>query len=434
MQSTAIPVRQRVTLEFAILASLVLECSGFTGARLAAGDFSDAKNRSLFSEMEKLANEGVAWDYAFLAAKLPSLLADRVEEIINAYDKLPQLPISHYRQQLKEMQRVAIAPDIIATSKGEDPYAIAARITAEADKLTMVRPTVMISEVSAEVYKKLERAYENPDSLTGVTSGLRDLDKITWGFQPRRVYIMAGRPSMGKSAVAVNIATNAALAGKRIYIQSLEDSKQGIYTRVLSRLTEISNERLQKGQIREPEWAEITNTMDKQIKNLNILIDDSTGLTSQDIFNRVRQEHMRNPLHLVIVDHLQEIREREQNRHLEISRAASTLRGMAKTLGLPVLILSQLSRSVEQRGEKHPLMSDLKESGDIEAIADMILLLYRPSYYEVNKERPTHDTIQIHIAKNRDGRIGLIDIGFKPQNLTCCDWDYTFYKPQKESR
>lgn len=412
----------RLNLEESLIARLAITPEDAIACDMAVEEFFFGHTQEIYRVLKDFCAAGESWDLVLLSHKLTERSSSKLNEITRDPDLIAHA-MAPYVAEIRLCRMQSIVPEAIHSVGTSDPLAVISAIQGMTEKMHNRRPAESLAKIASELYTKFETTAQNPGQLTGIPTGLRALDDITWGLQPRRVYILAARPSMGKSALAINIALQAALAGFRVYIQSLEESKHAVASRLMSRLSFVPNEKLQRGQIDDADWVRLVKTVDS-ISQLPIIVDDSTGLSSAEISQRVRVENTAKPIHLLIVDHLQEVADEAPSRHLAISKAASTLRGLAKSLGIPVIILSQLSRNVESRTDKKPLMSDLKESGDIEAIADVVMLLFRASYY--TKDRPPNDTMEISFAKNRDGRTGTVELGFRPRTMTVCDWDDTF--------
>lgn len=260
---------------------------------------------------------------------------------------------------------------------------------------------------------------------TGVPTGFSDLNLKTSGFQPSDLIIIAARPSVGKTAFALQIAVNVALQRKlTVAIFSLEMSKEQLALRMLCSEARVSAHRLRTGYAREEDWSKISEAMGR-LSELPIYIDDTTDITVMQMRSKLRRLAAEHGLGLVIVDYLQLIRghQRAENRNQELSSIARALKSMAKEFNVPVVALSQLSRGVERREDKRPLLSDLRDSGAIEAEADLVAFLHRPQYYERSPEPQEElppgvtrvEETEIIIAKHRNGPTGVIKLAFLPE-------------------
>ncbi len=265
--------------------------------------------------------------------------------------------------------------------------------------------------------EQLSERYENEGELTGVPTGFTDIDKKLNGLQRSEMVIIAARPSMGKTALAVNIASNAAAAGRKVILFSIEMSKELLGERLLSAQSRVELEKLKTGNLTMDDWERISAAVDI-LSNIELIIDDTSAIPMMEIKNKCRRMKLERGLDLVVIDYLQYIgsNEKAENRQQEISALSRGLKAMAKDLDCPVLVLSQLSRAVESRNDKHPMMSDLRESGSIEQDADVVMMLYRDDYYNPESENP--NTCEVNIVKNRNGATGKVELTWQPQ-FTC---------------
>jgi replicative DNA helicase len=266
-----------------------------------------------------------------------------------------------------------------------------------------------------DLIDKIDAAYQNPDSLQGLPTGFTDFDKITGGLRAGDLVIVAGRPSMGKTTLAVNMAEYAAISPKHkssVCIFSMEMPTDQVLTRLLSSIGTVHLGSLRSGRLQDEDWVRITSAT-AQLSEARIFIDETPGLTPTDLRARARRVKREHGLDLVVVDYLQlmQVPGNKENRATEISEISRGLKALAKELHIPVIALSQLNRSVEQRENKVPVMSDLRESGAIEQDADIILLIYREEVYD--KETTRKGIAEIHIAKHRNGEIGMFNLTFQ---------------------
>src|SRR5699024_4467971 len=277
-----------------------------------------------------------------------------------------------------------------------------------------------IKDVLIGVYDNIETLYNAKDDVTGIPTGYRDLDRITSGFQPNDLIIIAARPSMGKTAFALNIAQNVATGtDENVAIFSLEMGAEQLVQRMLSAEGNIDSQRLRTGKLNDEDWSKLTMAMGS-LSNAGIYIDDSPGIRVADIRSKCRRLKQEHGLGMIIIDYLQLIQGSEnsrENRQQEVSEISRSLKGLARELEVPLIALSQLSRSVEQRQDKRPMMSDLRESGSIEQDADIVGFLYREDYYETAKDEeagndPDNQNIEIIISKQRNGPTGTVELAF----------------------
>jgi replicative DNA helicase len=260
---------------------------------------------------------------------------------------------------------------------------------------------------------------DNPNAVTGVPTGFSDLDNMTSGFQPGELVIVAGRPSMGKTAFSLNIAENVALdTGLPVAVFSMEMAATQLAMRLIGSVGRLDQHRMRTGQLEDEDWVRLTTALGK-LNEAPIYIDEGASLTSFDVRARSRRLHRQcGKLGLIVVDYLQLMsapaNRQGENRATEISEISRSLKALAKELDVPVVALSQLNRSVEQRPDKRPVMSDLRESGAIEQDADLILFIYRDEVY--NPDSADKGMAEIIIAKQRNGPIGRIKLTFLGQH------------------
>ncbi|MGI9116197.1 MAG: replicative DNA helicase, partial [Gaiellales bacterium] len=259
--------------------------------------------------------------------------------------------------------------------------------------------------------------------LTGAPSGLRDLDKITSGFQDSNLIILAARPAMGKTSLALGIARHLGVhAQTPVVIFSLEMSRNEIAQRFIATEAKVDSTRMRSGDVRDEDWTRIQDACNR-LSNAPIYVDDTAGINLMEIRSKARRLKMKEPnLGLVLVDYLQLMSSgsNEENRVQEISQISRQLKVLARDLDVPVIALSQLSRAVESRTDKRPLLSDLRESGSIEQDADVVMFIYRDDYYnKETSEKP--GTAELIVAKHRNGAVGTVDLAFMPHYTTFAD-------------
>lgn len=273
-----------------------------------------------------------------------------------------------------------------------------------------------IKETLLESFAAIEKRAQNPNSLTGVTTGFTDLDRQLSGLQKSDLILLAARPSMGKTALMVNIATNAALRAKaKVAMFSLEMSKTQLVDRIMASIAHVDLQKIISGNLTADDWEKIVNTM-PLISELNIEIDDTAGITPLELKAKCRRQKIEKGLDLIVIDYLQlmQMSEKTESRTQEISAISRNLKAIAKELEVPVLALSQLSRSPELRSDHRPILSDLRESGAIEQDADVVLFLFRDEYY--TKEESEKPNIgEVIIAKHRNGPTGTVELVFRKE-------------------
>ncbi|MGL5109805.1 MAG: replicative DNA helicase, partial [Vibrio ordalii] len=275
-----------------------------------------------------------------------------------------------------------------------------------------------VDSILERTLERIELLYKTPqDGVTGVNTGFADLNKKTAGLQGSDLIIVAARPSMGKTTFAMNLCENAAMEQEKpVLIFSLEMPAEQIMMRMLASLSRVDQTKIRTGQLDDEDWARISSTMGILMEKKNMYIDDSSGLTPTEVRSRARRiarEH--GGLSLIMVDYLQLMRVPSQsdNRTLEIAEISRSLKALAKELNVPVVALSQLNRSLEQRADKRPVNSDLRESGSIEQDADLIMFIYRDEVY--HPDSSLKGIAEIIIGKQRNGPIGSVRLTFQGQ-------------------
>lgn len=276
-----------------------------------------------------------------------------------------------------------------------------------------------VSSLAVKARKEIEVTSQQEDGLTGITTGFEDLDKITSGWQPSDLIIIAARPGMGKTAFTLSLARNAALNQKAVAIFSLEMANLQLVQRLIAMESEINSRSLRNGKLEEYEWEKLHKAVDR-IGDWPIYIDDTPGINIFELRAKCRRLKQNHNIQLVIIDYLQLMsggpsNKKSGNREQEISAISRSLKGLAKELNVPVIALSQLSRAVETRGgNKRPQLSDLRESGAIEQDADIVTFIYRPDYYDADGEDfdMPKDMAEIIISKHRNGALGSVNLKF----------------------
>ena len=266
-----------------------------------------------------------------------------------------------------------------------------------------------------EAFEQLQQRYETRGSVTGLPTGFTDFDELTAGLQPSDLIILAARPSMGKTALALNMAEYAALKTKKaVAVFSMEMSASQLAFRLISSLGRINQQHLRTGDLQDEEWPRVTSAI-TLLSEAKIFIDDTPALSPVELRSRARRLKREHDVGLIVIDYLQlmSVPGSQENRATEISEISRGLKALAKELNVPVVALSQLNRSLEQRTDKRPMMSDLRESGAIEQDADVIVFIYRDEYY--NKESNEKGTAEIIIGKQRNGPTGSVKLTFLGQ-------------------
>lgn len=403
--------------------------------RVTAEDFYSRPHRTIFSQMQRLLELGKPIDLITLSealeqnAELDSVggfayLAELSKNTPSAANINAYADIVRERAVVRDMIKVA---NEIADA-GFDPQGR----TSE-DLLDFAESRVFqiaetrankdegpktIEAILEETVEKIEQLYQKPhDGVTGVSSGYQDLDKKTAGLQKSDLIIVAARPSMGKTTFAMNLCENAAMTEEKpVLIFSLEMPGNQIMMRMLASLSRVDQTRIRTGQLDDEDWARISSTMGILLEKRNMYIDDSSGLTPTEVRSRARRIYREHGgLSLIMIDYLQLMRvpSLSENRTLEIAEISRSLKALAKELQVPVVALSQLNRSLEQRADKRPVNSDLRESGSIEQDADLIMFIYRDEVYHESSD--LKGVAEIIIGKQRNGPIGTVRLTFNGQ-------------------
>ncbi len=287
-----------------------------------------------------------------------------------------------------------------------------------------------LKNIIPESFKTVQRLYERKELITGVPTGYIDLDRITSGLQSSDLVVLAGRPSMGKTALAMNIAQHAALVEKTgVAIFSLEMSKEQLAMRLLSSVGRIDSQRIRTGRLHSEDWPHLTRAVG-MLSDAPIYIDDTPALTVPNMRSKIRRLASKNDIGMILVDYLQLMQGRNaENRTQEISEISRALKAIAKEHNVPVLALSQLNRGLESRTDKRPMMSDLRESGAIEQDADVICFIYRDEVYNKSEDNPDKGIAEIIIGKQRNGPTGVARLFFKKEFTTFENLSTQDYSP-----
>lgn len=273
-----------------------------------------------------------------------------------------------------------------------------------------------MKNIVMRTFERINVLYESKGGLTGISSGFKDLDKLTAGLQKSDLILVAARPSMGKTAFTLNIASYVGLHGGSVAFFSLEMSKEQLMQRMLCSEGGIDASRLRTGQLDEMEWNKLVGVADR-MSRAPIYIDDTAGITVMELRSKARRLKAEHGLDLIIIDYLQLMQGRasknSDNRQQEISEISRSLKALARELDVPVIALSQLSRSVESRQIKKPMLSDLRESGSLEQDADIVMFLYREDYYD--KDTENKNITEIIVAKHRNGPVDSVQLFFQKE-------------------
>ena len=425
--------------EQAVLGGIMLSNQHWDGIaeRVIAEDFYTFAHKAIFQTMEELMRNQTPIDLITLDQALKAkgisdsvggfaYLADLSNNTPNAINILAYAEIVREKAILREL--IAVGNRIAENSyspKGKDikmvldeaereVFAIAEKRSSSTEGPQNVLSVLESTIARIETLGKLE----NHNGVTGVTTGFIELDKKTAGLQPSDLIIVAARPSMGKTTFAMNLCENAAMASdKPVLVFSLEMPAEQIMMRMIASLARVDQTKIRTGQnLDETEWSKIASVFGMFKQKNNLYIDDSSGLTPTELRSRARRVYRENNgLSMIMVDYLQLMRAPafSDNRTLEIAEISRSLKALAKELEVPVVALSQLNRTLEQRADKRPVNSDLRESGSIEQDADLIMFIYRDEVYNDNSE--DKGVAEIIIGKQRNGPIGRVRLAFNGQ-------------------
>lgn len=396
---------------------------------LKSDDFYNPSNRLLFKIMQGLFERGEAIDTLTIKSELE--VNDDLEkiggipylvEIVNAVPTSSHA--EHYakivakKSQLRSI--IGNLSDSIGNAYDEDMDVDEIIAKAEQSLIAVSQSSNKssfrpIHDVLLENHVKIEERSNNTSQITGIESGFYDFDKLTTGLHEDQLIILAARPAMGKTALALNIAQNVATkSGKAVAVFSLEMGAESLVERMLSAEGTIINHHIRTGNLTVDEWQRLIYAQG-QLAEAPIYIDDTAGIKIGDIRARARRlSQETDGLGLIVIDYLQLIQgSRSVNRQQEVSEISRQLKIIAKELKVPVIALSQLSRNVEQRQDKRPILSDIRESGSIEQDADIVAFLYRDDYYQQQKEgQPESNVTELILAKNRHGSLGTVKLYF----------------------
>jgi len=393
--------------------------------------FFDEKNRTIYETICDLHKNKIAIDITTVTDDLEKKKklnqsggVDYISDVIDSVAVASNL--EYYMQIVKDnyvRRNLIDAATNIATNAYDNENVTDLLDNAERDILNVVKARqssvfVPIREVLRNAQANLEMLAQNKRTVTGLETGFYDLDKHTAGLHGGEMIILAARPGMGKTALALNIATNAAMTtDKAVAIFNLEMSAEMLVNRMISAVGQIDSYKLTTGQLQTNDWKRYNEAM-SQLADTNIYIEDNAGITASEIRAKCRRlANSEKGLGLVVIDYLQLVTSgsrRSESRQVEVSEISRSLKTMALELDVPVIALAQLSRNAEKRENSQPMLADLRESGSLEQDADMVLFINRKDYYDVNKDiKQTIVPVDLIIAKHRKGATGKIDLLFE---------------------
>ncbi|BCU83388.1 replicative DNA helicase [Polycladomyces abyssicola] len=413
--------------EQAVLGAILIDPSSLVTVteRLRPEDFYRQGHQRLFQVMIELSERGEPLDLVTITSELQDRkLLEEVGGVSYLTELAEVVPTSanveYYSRIVEEksiLRRLIRTATQIA-SAGYSGGAEVAEILDEAEKQILDisqrrhrNGFVPIHDILMETYEHIEKLHYKKGELTGIPTGYTDLDRMTSGLQPSDLIIIAARPSMGKTAFALNLAQNVAIRSKLpVAIFNLEMSAPQLVMRMLAAEGNIDAQAFRTGNLTEEDWEKLTMAI-STLSEAPIFIDDTPGVTVFDIRSKLRRLQAEHGLGLVLIDYLQLISGRGgESRQQEISEISRSLKLMARELNVPVIALSQLSRAVEQRQDKRPMLSDLRESGSIEQDADVVAFLYRDDYYNEDSEKK--NILEVIIGKQRNGPVGKVELLF----------------------
>ncbi len=437
-----------VEAEQAVLGGLMLDNSGWevVAELLTQKDFYRSEHRLIFHAIERLTSEDKPLDMVTLGEWLEqsgdleacgglAYLGQLAEQTPGAANIRSYAEIVHERSTLRQLVEVS---GEIADSAFNPRGRSSAELLDDAErqvfqiaeaKVQQSGGPRTINPILTQTLSRIEELFESDGALTGLTSGFKDLDDMTSGWQPSDLIIVAARPSMGKTAFAMNLVENALMASEQaVLVFSMEMPADAIVMRMMSSIGRINQTRIRSGNLEEDDWPRLTSAV-SLLKDKPLYIDDTPALSPTEMRSRARRVARENDgnLGLVMVDYLQLMRApgNTEGRTAEISEISRSLKGLAKELNCPVVALSQLNRSLEQRPNKRPVNSDLRESGAIEQDADVIAFIYRDEVY--NEDTSDKGIAEIILGKQRNGPVGSVRLAFLGQYTRFEDLAYGDY-------
>lgn len=422
---------QNIDAEEAILGGILLDPEAITRVLdiLRPEAFYLSAHQELYRAALTLQNQGSPTDLMSMATWLQdhgllekvggqSKLVELVDRTVSAVniDRYAQLVVDKY------LRRKLIGVGQQISQLGHETAKDLENVLDDAEQkvfsITQVRPNqglVSTADILTKTFSEIEQRSIGM-AVPGLACGFYDLDAMTQGFQRSDLVIVAGRPSMGKTAFSLGLASNIAIQHKLpVAIFSLEMSKEQIIQRLLSKESRIESNRLRSGRISHKEWEPLGHAISR-LSEIRVFVDDTPNISLNEMRSRARrlQAEQGGVLGLILIDYLQLMEgSGSENRVQELARITRSLKALARELNVPIIALSQLSRSVEARADKRPMMSDLRESGSIEQDADLIMMLYRDDYY--NPDSPDRGIAEVNIVKHRNGPTGSVKLLFEPQ-------------------
>ncbi|PYZ96234.1 replicative DNA helicase [Alteribacter lacisalsi] len=420
---------QNIEAEQAVLGAIFIDDEAIVTAseRLVPDDFYRAAHQRIYTVMLALSEKGEPVDLVTCTSELQTRKwleeIGGVSYLSDLANAVPTAANVEYYSQMVEEKSLLRRLIRVATNIAADGYAAEDEVSAilnDAEKTILevshrknTSAFKDIKDVLVEAYDNIEHLQHHSGEITGVPTGFNELDRMTAGFQANDLIIVAARPSVGKTAFALNISQNVATrTDENVAIFSLEMGAEQLIMRMLCAEGNIDAQRLRTGKLDDEDWQKLTMAMGS-LSKAGIYIDDTPGIKVNDIRAKCRRLKQEKGLGMIMIDYLQLIQgdaRSGEGRQQEVSEISRSLKGLARELEVPVIALSQLSRGVESRQDKRPMMSDIRESGSIEQDADIVAFLYRDDYYD--KESENKDIIEIIIAKQRNGPVGTVELAF----------------------
>ena len=418
---------QDIQAEQAVLGSMLTDKDAVIASieSLKPESFYREDNKTIYEAILNLYNKAEPIDIITLKEELTSMgkfeQVGGLEYLASLPDKVPTT--ANVQKYINIVEEKSILRNLIKTGNeiielGYDPTENVDDIMDNAEKKIFnaiqnknQKGYTPIKDVLVESFNQLEELYNRKQHITGVPTGFAELDYRTAGLHGSDLILIAARPAMGKSAFALNIATNAAVKAKvPVALFSLEMSKEQMVNRILCSEAMVDSNKVRTGKLEEDDWVKLAGTIG-ELSDAEIYIDDTPGISIMEIRAKCRKLKLEKNIGLVVIDYLQLVQasgRRNGSREQEISEISRSLKILAKELNVPVIALSQLSRAVEQRPDHRPMLSDLRESGAIEQDADIVMFLYRDDYY--NEESEKKDIAEVIIAKHRGGSTGTVEL------------------------
>ena len=426
MELTKIPPSD-IEAEQAVLGSMLTDKDAVISAIevLKPEDFYREDNKAIYEAILNLYNRAEPVDIITLKSELAT--QGKLEQV-GGLEYLAELPekvptTANVEKYIKIVEEKAILRNLIKTaneiiSLGYDPTQEVENIMDAAEKKIFdimqsknQKGYSPMKDILVDTFSQLEKLYNQKEPITGVPTGFADLDYKTAGLHESDLILIAARPAMGKTAFALNIATNAAVRAKvPVAVFSLEMSKEQLVNRILCSEAMVDSNKVRTGRIEEGDWVKLAGAIGP-LSEADIYVDDTPGISVMEIRAKCRKLKLEKNIGLVVIDYLQLISasgKRGGSREQEISEISRSLKILAKELNVPVIALSQLSRAAEQRPDHRPMLSDLRESGAIEQDADIVMFLYRDDYYNEDSEKK--NIAEIIIAKHRSGSTGTVEL------------------------